>query len=58
MRAHTRVIRKTSKGLWKPGKFADLVVWTTDPSTLSPEDLFNSTVDLTMVGGKIVFKRT
>lgn len=46
------------KGTLETGKFADLVVWTTDPSTLSPEDLFNSTVDLTMVGGKIVFKRT
>jgi len=46
------------KGTLETGKFADLVVWTTDPSTLSPNDLFNSTVDLTMVGGKIVFKRT
>ncbi len=46
------------KGTLETGKFADLVVWTTDPSTLSPEDLFNSTVDLTMVGGKIVFQRT
>jgi len=46
------------KGTLEAGKFADLVVWTTDPTTLSPEDLFNSTVDLTMVGGKIVFKRT
>lgn len=46
------------KGTLEAGKFADLAVWTTDPSILSPEDLFNSTVDLTMVGGKIVYKRT
>jgi len=46
------------KGTLEAGKFADLVVWTADPSTLSPEDLFNSTVDLTMVGGKIVFRKT
>lgn len=46
------------KGSLEPGKFADLVVWTEDPYVLLPEDLFNNTVDMTMVGGKIVYERT
>jgi predicted amidohydrolase YtcJ len=44
-------------GTLETGKFADLVVWTQDPSSLSVEGLFNSTVDLTMVGGKTVYER-
>lgn len=44
------------KGSLEPGKLADMVVWTSDPSLLSPEELFSSTVDLTLVGGKIVYQ--
>jgi predicted amidohydrolase YtcJ len=46
------------KGTLEAGKLADMVVWTTDPSILSPEDLFKSTVDLTLVGGKVVYQRS
>lgn len=46
------------KGSLEAGKFADMAVWTSDPSLLSPEDLFSSTVDLTLVGGKVVFERS
>jgi len=46
------------KGTLEAGKLADMVVWASDPSLLSPEELFSSTVDLTLVGGKIVFRRT
>lgn len=45
------------KGSLEPGKFADLVVWTEDPYSLELLDLFNSTVDMTMVGGTVVFER-
>jgi len=46
------------KGTLEAGKFADLAVWTNDPSLLSPEDLFKSTVDMTLVGGRTVFERS
>jgi predicted amidohydrolase YtcJ len=46
------------KGTLEAGKFADLAVWTNDPSLLSPADLFSSTVDMTLVGGRTVFERS
>jgi predicted amidohydrolase YtcJ len=46
------------KGTLEAGKFADLAVWTNDPSLLSPVDLFSSTVDMTLVSGKTVFERS
>ena len=42
------------KGSLEPGKFADLIVWHDDPYTVPAEDIRNLTIDLTMVGGKIV----
>jgi predicted amidohydrolase YtcJ len=44
------------KGSLEPGKFADLIVWHDDPYTLKPADLFKATIDLTMVGGKVVYQ--
>ena len=42
------------KGSLEPGKFADLIVWHDDPWSLEPIDLMDATIDLTMIGGKIV----
>jgi predicted amidohydrolase YtcJ len=42
------------KGSLEPGKFADLIVWHDDPFTVAPADLFGLTIDLTVVGGKVV----
>lgn len=42
------------KGSLEPGKFADLAVWHDNPFTASTEDIRNLTIDLTMVGGKVV----
>ena len=44
------------KGSLEPGKFADLIVWHDNPYTVSTEDILKLTVDLTMVGGKVVHK--
>jgi predicted amidohydrolase YtcJ len=44
------------KGSLEPGKFADLTVWHDNPYTVKTADLVNLTVDLTMVGGKIVYQ--
>ena len=44
-------------GSLETGKFADLVVWGQDPSRLTLQELaLTKTVDLTMVGGKVVYQ--
>ena len=47
---------ENKKGSLEPGKFADLAVWHGNPYTAKPADLLNLTIDLTMVGGKIVYQ--
>jgi len=44
-------------GSLETGKFADLVVWTHDPSQLSLSELaLTQTVDMTLVGGKTIYQ--
>jgi predicted amidohydrolase YtcJ len=38
----------------EPGKLADLIVWHDNPYTATTEDIRKLTVDLTMMGGKLV----
>ena len=45
------------KGMLEPGFLADLVVLETDPLSAPPGALKNIRVDLTMVGGRIVYER-
>lgn len=46
------------KGSLETGKFADLVVWRTDPYTTTLNDMMaEHPIDLTLVGGKTVFER-
>ncbi len=46
---------ENKKGSLEPGKFADLIVWHDNPYTVAdPMDILELTVDLTMVGGKVV----
>ena len=63
LRAHTigaayAAHEETIKGSLEAGKLADLAVWTRDPTTLTPNQLWNTTVDMTMVGGRIVYPLT
>jgi predicted amidohydrolase YtcJ len=47
------------KGTLEAGKFADLVVWPDDPTKMSLGELVQfKTVDMTMVGGKVVFEKS
>lgn len=60
LRAHTvgaayAAHEETTKGSLEPGKLADLVVWTRDPTALTPTQLWNTTVDMTLVGGRTVY---
>lgn len=44
-------------GSLEPGKFADLVVWPQDPTTMSTRDLaLTERVAMTFVGGKLVYQ--
>jgi len=62
MCAHTvtsayALFQEEIKGSLEPGKMADLSVWTEDPYTLAWQQLHNTTIDLTMVGGKVVYQK-
>ncbi|SMD06525.1 amidohydrolase [Novosphingobium sp. B1] len=46
------------KGSIEPGKFADLIVLDRDPLTVPAEQLLETKVDLTLVGGKLLWNRT
>ncbi|MCJ7432448.1 MAG: amidohydrolase, partial [Anaerolineales bacterium] len=45
---------ESKKGSLEPGKFADLIAWSDNPYTVKTADILKLTVDLTMVGGKVV----
>jgi len=45
---------ENKKGSLEPGKFADLIVWHDNPYTVATADILKLTIDLTMVGGKVV----
>jgi predicted amidohydrolase YtcJ len=62
LRAHTlgaayAAHEETIKSSLEPGKLADICVWTEDPYTLPLQRLYNTTIDLTMVGGMIVHQK-
>jgi predicted amidohydrolase YtcJ len=46
------------KGTLEPGKLADMIVLDADPLQIPPERLLDVKVDLTVIGGKIVFDRS
>lgn len=45
------------KGSITPGKLADIVVLSADPFTVAPEKLKDIQVEMTILGGKIVYER-
>jgi hypothetical protein len=45
------------KGTLEPGKLADLVVFHRDLFALPPREILTTPVDLTVVGGRVVFER-
>lgn len=46
-----------TKGTIEPGKLADMIVLPFDPLTASPETILAGQVDMTFLGGKLVFQR-
>ena len=45
------------KGSLEPGKFADLIILDQDIMTIKEQDVLNTKVLLTMIGGEVVFER-
>ena len=63
LRAHTMgaayaAHEEKIKGSLETGKLADVTVWTEDPYALPVGRLYNATIDLTMVSGKVVYQKT
>ena len=48
---------EANRGTLRPGQWADLAVLSDDPVAVDPEELSRIRVDMTVVGGKIVFER-
>jgi len=46
-----------TKGTLEAGKLADMIVLDADPMAISPEQLLKTHVDLTIVGGRVVYDR-
>jgi len=46
------------KGTIEVGKLADMIVLDADPLTVDPKRLLTMNVDLTIIGGKVVYDRT
>ncbi len=47
---------ENKKGSLEPGKFADLVIWHDNPYTTAVQDIPKLTIDMTVVGGKVVYQ--
>jgi hypothetical protein len=50
-------LARLEAGAIEPDRLADLIVLPRDPFSLKPADLMNLAVDLTIVGGRVVFER-
>jgi predicted amidohydrolase YtcJ len=57
MHAAQASFEETIKGTITPGKLADLVVLDRDPTQLPPDELKRLQVEMTIIGGKIVWQR-
>jgi predicted amidohydrolase YtcJ len=60
LRAHTMgsayaAHEETIKGSIEPGKLADIIVWKGDPYAMSLQQLWQAEVDMTIVGGEVVY---
>ena len=61
MYAHTMAgayadFAEAKKGSLEIGKLADLAIWHDNPYTVKTADIINLTMDITMVGGNIVYQ--
>jgi len=62
LRAHTMgsayaLHEEAVKGSIEVGKLADLAVWGQDPLTATAQQLYDVPIDLTLVGGEVIYQR-
>ena len=62
LRAHTLTAayighEEAIKGSLEPGKLADAILWTEDPTKLNFQQMIPTTIDLTMVDGQTIYER-
>jgi predicted amidohydrolase YtcJ len=57
LNAARATFEETIKGSLTPGKLADLVVLNADPARLKADEFKNLQVDMTIIGGKIVWEK-
>jgi predicted amidohydrolase YtcJ len=50
-------LAKLQAGAIEPGRLADMVILAKDPMSVKPGELMNVPVDITLVGGRIVYER-
>jgi predicted amidohydrolase YtcJ len=50
-------LARLDAGVLAPGRLADLVVLPADPLELAPVDLIKTPVELTIIGGRVVYER-
>ncbi|HLI80493.1 MAG TPA: amidohydrolase family protein, partial [Candidatus Binataceae bacterium] len=50
-------LARLDAGVLEPGRLADMVILGKDPISAKPADLMNIPVDITLVGGRIVYER-
>jgi predicted amidohydrolase YtcJ len=50
-------LARVEAGVLEPGRRGDVIVLPRDPFTLKPMDLMNLAVDITVVGGRVVYER-
>ncbi len=53
--AATAAFEENVKGSLEPGKYADLIVLSNDIMKIPPSEILSTTVDLTIVGGQVVY---
>ncbi len=50
-------LARLDAGVIEPEKLADLIVLPRNPASMSPVELLSLTVDMTLIGGRIVYER-
>lgn len=63
LRVHTMgsayaAFEENVKGSLEPGKMADLSVWSDNLYSIKPADILQAKIEMTMVGGKVVYQKS
>jgi predicted amidohydrolase YtcJ len=57
IRAAKASFKENEKGSLEPGKYADFVILDTDLMTASSQEVLNTKIEITWIGGEMVFEK-